>query len=132
MIKIKYVLIIIFWIIVSGCKENETKIENTDPSSKNKTAVVPITQSYFKGMYVSPETFIECGSHKKFIVSPDGDNGELEKALTSLNLKKPNQKLYIETEGFSSAREKSKGKGFDTILVITRFIKLDTALNCDN
>lgn len=131
MIKTKYFLIIIFLLILSGCRENENSKVKTDTLSKEKSAPAPIKQTFFKGMCSGTETFTECGSNKKFTISPDGENNELEKAVTFFSSKRPNQEFYIEVEGFPSVQERSKGNGFDTILVITRFIKLDMVRNCD-
>ncbi len=127
----KIILIIFLFIHISGCGENEKAFDKNDTLAKNKSEPLPIKRSIFKGMYSGPDGFSECISGNKFIISPDGENKELETVVTSLPPKNRNQKLYIEAEGFSSAREKIKGKGFDTLLVITRFIKLDTAMRCD-
>ncbi len=128
MIILKYFPIIIFLILVSGCKENDNSKVKTD-ISKDESAPT-IKQTLFKGMCSGMETFTECGSGRKLIISPEGENKELKQALTYFTNIKPNQPFYVEAEGFSSARERSKGS-FDTMLVITRFIKLDIAMTCD-
>jgi len=128
---LKHTLIIILLISFYGCEQTEKSkiktdtliVENSPPSIK---------QTLFKGMVSGVETFSECGSGKKLIISPDGENNELEKAVTYFSSKKPGQQFYVEAEGFSSARERPNGKGFDTMLVITRFIKLDMVRSCED
>lgn len=126
---VKHALIIILLIFFSGCEQTEKPTIKTDTLIKENSPP-PIKQTFFKGMVSGVETFSECGSGKKLIISPEGETKELEKAVTFFSSKKPGQQFYVEAEGFSSTRERPNRKGFDTMLVITRFIKLDMVRSC--
>ncbi|MEO8664410.1 MAG: hypothetical protein ABI462_02845 [Ignavibacteria bacterium] len=126
----KILFAVIFLITLAGCEENEKSKVNTDTIRKENSAPL-INQTLFQGMSSGIETLTECSTNKKFIISPDGENQELGKAMAFFSEKKPNQPFYVEVEGFSSVRERTAGKGFDTILVITKFLKLDMARECE-
>lgn len=113
-------------LILAGC-DNKTGEENqtlTDTTAKIKTFI-------FKGMFNKDSMYlIECSAKKKFKVAPEGELIALEKVYELKPELRTSGEYYIETAGFTSVKENTGTKNFDTMLVVTRFIGLDTSFNC--
>lgn len=125
----------------SSCEKGTVVNKNTNSSGSNSSAnkiqeseVSKIKPNVLKGNYfIENETgiFKECDSPKKYIIAPEGDNIEIEKAFRTNSGKTSSTKIYAEVEGFISERSSKKGSGMDTILIITKFIKSDSNLSCE-
>lgn len=130
-----FILLTFLIVFLNGCENknpdgSETKNSDTMKSNINRS-LAPVL---YKGMYfIEKENrqMTECGSGKNYLVSEKGEVAIVDSVFRSYKRNNPKQKLYINIEGFSSVQEKVKGKGFDTILVITRLIGTDTTFNCN-
>lgn len=141
--SIKLIKLILFFAVIniSACEKGTVVDKNTTSSGSNysankiqETEVNKIKQNVHKGNYFREnETgiFNECNSGKKYIIAPEGDNIEIEKAFRTNSGKTSSSKMYAEVEGFISERSAKKGSGMDTILIITKFIKADSGLSCE-
>ncbi|MBK8554065.1 MAG: hypothetical protein IPL53_24655 [Ignavibacteria bacterium] len=131
----KFILITLLIVILSGCENKNpdgTETKKTDTTKSNKiSSLAPVK---YKGMYFKEKenrVMTECGSGKNYLISAKGEIAILDSVFSSLQKSNPKQKLYLNAEGFSSVQEKAQGKGFDTVLVITRLIGTDTTFNCE-
>jgi NlpE C-terminal OB domain len=143
MIRAYKIFLIFFLILISGCQEKEQENTNikTDTSKKIETNKKTVSRTnelhpkLFKGMYSSTaneSSLVDCDTKTKYLLTQKGELEEFEKIYSAMQSnKKQTKKVYIETEGFTSVQAKPKGKGFDTVLVVTRFVKFDPEINCE-
>lgn len=130
-----FILLIFLIIFLNGCENKnpdgtETKKSDTMQASVNNS-LIPVI---YKGMYFKEKEnrlMTECGSGKNYLISSKGEIAVVDSLFGSFTKNNPKHKLYLNVEGFSSVQEKVKGKGFDTVLVITKFIATDTTFNCE-
>lgn len=123
-------------VIISGCQEKANLINESKNNKKikQKENVNTLTPKLYTGMYSSVKSnkeFYECGTGSRYLIS---DNGEISDIglIDSASQKNSQKKIYLEVEGFISTKENSKRKGIDSVLIITKFMKADTSINCMN
>jgi len=119
--------------LITGCKIKDAEEPVIESPPKETGINNTLKQTLYKGMYSYSENsgrFSECGSGKKFILSQIGANMTLDSVYRSSPVLSK-KKLYINAEGFSSVEQRKNGKGFDTVLVITRIISKDSTYICN-
>lgn len=128
------ILVLLSFFLIPGCKikDAEEPVKETAPvpGSVNNT----LKQIFYKGMYSFSDNkgkFTECGTGKKFLLSFLGANKTLDSAYRTYPESRSMKKLYITAEGFPSVDQKKDGKGFDTVLVITKIVTTDTVFVCE-
>jgi len=130
----KKLFIVLFSILlITGCKIKDAEEPVIESPPKENGVNNTLKQTLYKGMYSYSENsgrFSECGSGKKFILSHVGANKTLDSVFRS-SPEMSKKKIFINAEGFSSADQKKNGKGFDTVLVITRIISTDSTYICN-
>lgn len=123
-------LILVVLKLFNGCeKPEQNKTENT----KSAAPLNNINLEKFGGMFLeSADTkkLILCGNNSEFIVSDESDFSLLDNSYPGLRKRNGGKKFYTEAEGFRSVKENLKTKNLDTIIVITKFIKIDTVFDC--
>ncbi len=130
----KKIFIVLFSLfLITGCKIKDAEEPEIKSPPKDNGVNNTLKQTLYKGMYSysgNSGRFSECGTGKKFILSPLGANKSLDSNFSSTpSMSK--KKLFINAEGFSSVDQKKNGKGFDTVLVITRIISVDSVYVCN-
>ena len=120
-------------LLITGCKIKDAEEPVSESPPKETGLNNTLKQTIYKGMYSYSENsgrFSECGSGKKFVLSPLGANKTLDSVFSSSPVMSK-KKIFINAEGFSSVDQKKNGKGFDTVLVITRIISTDSTYICN-
>ena len=129
-----YLILILLLSIICGCKDES----NQSDISKNQKMVSPeanqMNPLILKGMYsYSPlkGKFFDCLSDKTYLLAEKGESAAIERAYVNIPDKRPEEKVYVELEGFISTQAKSEGLDFDSVLVVTRFFLFDRSKKCD-
>ncbi|MDQ3020936.1 MAG: hypothetical protein M3R36_10250 [Bacteroidota bacterium] len=131
------IIIIFLFIAFTSCEEKKYADADSKKSPLKQTVDGANTMQpkLYKGMYYflpDEGAFTDCDSKKKYLLSINNENANLQSVYSLItNYRKPIKKLYIEAEGFTSVQSKQEGKGFDSVMIITKCIKLDTAINCE-
>ena len=131
----KYFILLVLCVILTGC-ESGKKEPNTSSGKDTKDIVTnsnPIIQKKIKGMFEYKDTrglITDCDNGGKYYIAEDLNVKNIDSVYNSFDIKNPKRKLYIEAEGFNSVKENTKSKLFDSVIVITRLITVDTAFNC--
>lgn len=133
----KTILLIFFVIIFSSCfsscnkkADDNTKADLKTKDENNKNSLTP---KQIKGMYEFKDKtgiLTDCTTGAKYLIAQEGDIKVIDSVYQSFEKNNPAGKLYVSAEGFNSVRENLKGDFFDTVLVITRLIGIDTSYNC--
>lgn len=133
MIKALKLLFIFLIILFSGCEKEEHHEMNikTDTTKKIRLKVSTVLPKIHKGMYsrLSGENILtDCDSKNIFFLA-----SELEevKKLFEDNIG-ANKNIYIEAEGYVSAKANSGNVNMDSLFVITNLIKSVPLVNCNN
>lgn len=139
--SLRCIVIFLTLLIISGCEKGTVNKLPSGDENKNKSMLTQkemegkkINPVLFKGIfYRTNETafFTDCISKKKYMLAPSGENAEIEKAYENFPLKNDKTGMYSEIEGFISEQSNSRGKGMDTVFVITRFIMADSLKKCN-
>ncbi|MCB0728881.1 MAG: hypothetical protein KDD00_15560 [Ignavibacteriae bacterium] len=131
----KYIILIIVSISIISCESNKEKNTSSGGPDTEKSEIntSPIIQMKVKGMfeYKNSKGFLtDCESGKSYNVAKEGDVKNLDSVYNMFDVKNPKRKVYVFAEGFNSVKENPKNNAFDTVIVITRLLALDTAYNC--
>lgn len=112
-------------VLLAGCenKDQDKKVETMPDSHPGKSVL-------FKGMCTVTDTMriTECGTKRNFQIAPDGNITMLKEVIEMVKSNPDKKQIYIEAEGFTSYAESENN--FDTLLIVTRFTRYDTAYNC--
>ncbi len=133
---ISKLLLMFLFTIVSGCESKEPvdTTKKVDQTKKTIEEAKEMQPKIFRGMYSHIDNkinLLDCDSKKEYLVSQSGENGNVERVYSAIIKSDSKAKtLYVETEGFTSVQEKQTGKGFDSVLIITKLVKFDPSLNC--
>ncbi|HMQ69947.1 MAG TPA: hypothetical protein PKA90_11465 [Ignavibacteria bacterium] len=131
----KYIIILLISISFLSCESNKDKNTSSgNPIPENSEINSnPIVQMKVRGMFEYKNSIgflTDCESGKMYNVAEEGDVKNIDSLYNTFDVKNPKRKLYVIAEGFNSVKENTKKTGFDTVIVITRLLALDTAFNC--
>ena len=123
-------------LLLNGCGEgsNKSKTANKDAQKMVSPDSLKMKPLILKGMYfysAEASKFYDCESRKTFLIADKGENESIKKVYEKMPSRKPEEKVYVELEGFVSVQPKPTGKDMDTLLIVTTFFKLDRARKCE-
>ena len=132
----KYLVIIVAVLFISGCdkdKKEQPVVENKKPESvePNETRLKPVLYFGMYGKNKNEASLYECKSGRKFLIPQKAETAIIDTVYNSFQKKHPGKRIYLTIEGFVSVQEKSKGPGFDTVLVVTRLMGSDDEVDCE-
>ncbi len=123
----KKIFLLSLLILICSCgKEQDQNVKKVTPDTNKKNPEL------YKGMFTienSVEVFRDCTSKKKYVISDKSEREQLDRALATVEFGR-NKSYYMEAQGFTSYQQNEKGNAFDTVLVVTKYIRLDTAKSC--
>jgi len=131
--KFYSMLMVMLFSFISGCSDESKQSVNKDPKMVTPEAN-QMRPLILGGMYIYSQgagKFYDCNSDKTFFISEVGESASIEKAYVNIPDKKEEEKVYVELEAFISTQSKSESPEMDSILVVTRFFKLDRAMKCE-
>jgi hypothetical protein len=131
----KYFILLVICVILTGCESG--KKENNTASGKDvKDTVInsnPIIQKKINGMFEYKDSIgliTDCENGNTYNLAEDINLKSIDSVYNSFDIKNPKRKLFVVAVGFNSVKENTKSNIFDTVIVITKLIALDTAFNC--
>lgn len=132
-ITYRYIILFIICACFFGCEAPKKKTSSGNEEKDTQTTSNPIIQKKIRGMFEYNNTngiITDCETGSFYNVAEEGEVRSIDSVYNSLDKKDPKRKLYVIVEGFNSFRENPKSSNFDTVIVITRLLGIDTAFNC--